>query len=629
MESTRVYLASLATFKSFYDKDMDVYSIISEFIKDTLYKSREPLELENVKESLYVNYRFIIPISVIKTALSKLVKSSNVNKLDGKKYSLISVDDIKRFSEIEQSNNDFTNVHQKIIESIVSFIKMKDPSCDIVKDELVDNFFKYITFPYEDTKYKKYIAMFLAIDTNHEVKSLIQQIKDGEILLTGLSYQQDPNEIEIYKLRRDLTIYIDQELLFSSIGYNGELYKEIFNDLLKFVDLINKIKGNKGKILLRYFTSTKKDIENYFYAAENLVSRSEIDKMRSVKNQAMINILKGATAKSDIVSKKTSFFNFLKSKNILEDDNEIFESIIDKDHKFNIYSEGMKNRFLSKSKENNEQDFFDYIRILSMVNFIREGKSSGSLENIGTIFLTAKSSLLGLAWDEDIHENDSDVPLATSIDFMINRFWFKTQKNITDFKPRSFDIALQAKLIVNSLLSNNFSKVLSKLEIEFRDSTKSENDLKLELIALRNISDKVASYPEYQDFTLFDDDVFQKEVDKIKANEKRLESLESENTQLRGIEQQLSTLKNENIQLKNKNKDNIVISKSKLKEIICNLLRLIIVASIIVCPFIFFDNIKNVYEDNATIFNIIGLLLTWYGVLPKKLRSYICSLLKF
>lgn len=207
MESTRVYLASLATFKSFYDKDMDVYSIISEFIKDTLYKSREPLELENVKESLYVNYRFIIPISVIKTALSKLVKSSNVNKLDGKKYSLISVDDIKRFSEIEQSNNDFTNVHQKIIESIVSFIKMKDPSCDIVKDELVDNFFKYITFPYEDTKYKKYIAMFLAIDTNHEVKSLIQQIKDGEILLTGLSYQQDPNEIEIYKLRRDLTIY--------------------------------------------------------------------------------------------------------------------------------------------------------------------------------------------------------------------------------------------------------------------------------------------------------------------------------------------------------------------------------------------------------------------------------------
>lgn len=417
--------------------------------------------------------------------------------------------------------------------------------------------------------------------------------------------------------------------MFSSIGYNGELYKEIFNDLLKFVDLINKIKGNKGKILLRYFTSTKKDIENYFYAAENLVSRSEIDKMRSVKNQAMINILKGATAKSDIVSKKTSFFNFLKSKNILEDDNEIFESIIDKDHKFNIYSEGMKNRFLSKSKENNEQDFFDYIRILSMVNFIREGKSSGSLENIGTIFLTAKSSLLGLAWDEDIHENDSDVPLATSIDFMINRFWFKTQKNITDFKPRSFDIALQAKLIVNSLLSNNFSKVLSKLEIEFRDSTKSENDLKLELIALRNISDKVASYPEYQDFTLFDDDVFQKEVDKIKANEKRLESLESENTQLRGIEQQLSTLKNENIQLKNKNKDNIVISKSKLKEIICNLLRLIIVASIIVCPFIFFDNIKNVYEDNATIFNIIGLLLTWYGVLPKKLRSYICSLLKF
>ena len=621
MESTRVYLASLATFKSFYDKDMDVYSIISEFIKDTLYKSKEPLDLEGVKEDLYRNYRFIIPISVIKTALSKMVKSGDVNRLDGK-YALISAKDLIRFLGIEKSNDDFTNIHQKIINSMISFIEKEEPSFEIIRDEIINDFFKYITDPYVETKHQKYIAVFLSsIDSDNEVKNLIQQIKDGEILLTGLSYQQDPNEIEIYKLRKDLTIYIDQELLFSSIGYNGELYREIFDDLLKFVDTINKIKGNKGKILLRYFSSTRKDIESYFYAAEKLVTGSEIDRMLKVKNQAMINILRGAKEKSDIVSKKSSFFKFLKDKNILEDDNEIFDSIIDKEHEFNIYSEGMKNRFLSKSKENNEKDFFGYIRILSMVNFIRRGKSLGSLESIGAIFLTAKSALLGLTWDEDIHENDSDVPLATSIDFMINRFWFKTQKNITDFKPMSFDIALQAKLIVNSLTDTNFSKVLNKLQVEFNDNSKSEDELKLELVAFRNIYDKVTS-SEYLDFTLFDDDVFQREIDRIKANEERLKYLESEYKVLKGIEKELPDFKNENRNLEDKNKDNIVISKDSLKKIIYNIIRIIILIMIVFLLykiFVHFDYIKEGYETHSTFFNILALLV---GVL-----SFIVSIL--
>ena len=565
MESTKVYLASLATFKFFYDKDMDIYSIISEFIKDTLYKSKESLELEKVKKYLYDNYNFDIPLSVIKTALNKLIQSSNVERLENK-YSLISADDIRRFSEIEISNNDFSVTHQKIIESIMSFITKIDSSYNVVKEDLVNDFFKYITNSYEDTKYKKYIAMFLANDNDSsKVKDLIQQIKDGEILLTGLSYQQDPNEIEIYKLRKNLTIYIDQELLFSSIGYNGELYKEIFNDFLILVNGINNIRNNKGKVLLRYFSETKKDIENYFYAAENIVTRSEIDKIRSVKNNAMRNILTGAIEKSDIVSKKSNFFKFLREKNILEDDSETFESIINKNnYQFNIYTDEMKDRFLLRGNE--ENDFSNYTRILSMINLIRKGKSSGSLENVGAIFLTAKSALLNLSWDPDVHEKDTDVPLVTTIDFMINRFWFKTQKNITNFKPRSFDIALQAKLIVNSIINNNFTHLFDRLKNDLNNNKKSENDIKLELIALRNISERVSSCSAYEDFTLFNDDILEIEINKIKSNEKRLEYLEDINNELSVVKSELSSLEKENNQLKNDNKDKIIISKSKLKK---------------------------------------------------------------
>lgn len=627
MESTKVYLASLATFKFFYDKDMDIYSIISEFIKDTLYKSKESLELEKVKKYLYDNYNFDIPLSVIKTALNKLIQSSNVERLENK-YSLISADDIRRFSEIEISNNDFSVTHQKIIESIMSFITKIDSSYNVVKEDLVNDFFKYITNSYEDTKYKKYIAMFLANDNDSsKVKDLIQQIKDGEILLTGLSYQQDPNEIEIYKLRKNLTIYIDQELLFSSIGYNGELYKEIFNDFLILVNGINNIRNNKGKVLLRYFSETKKDIENYFYAAENIVTRSEIDKIRSVKNNAMRNILTGAIEKSDIVSKKSNFFKFLREKNILEDDSETFESIINKNnYQFNIYTDEMKDRFLLRGNE--ENDFSNYTRILSMINLIRKGKSSGSLENVGAIFLTAKSALLNLSWDPDVHEKDTDVPLVTTIDFMINRFWFKTQKHITNFKPRSFDIALQAKLIVNSIINNNFTHLFDRLKNDLNNNKKSENDIKLELIALRNISERVSSCSAYEDFTLFNDDILEIEINKIKSNEKRLEYLENINNELSIVKSELSSLEKENNQLKNDNKDKIIISKSELKKGIFYILRIAIIFLIIFLIYLCNGYIKNMYDNYSSFFNIVGIILTFIGVFFEKPKSLLVKLFK-
>lgn len=627
MESTKVYLASLATFKFFYDKDMDIYSIISEFIKDTLYKSKESLELEKVKKYLYDNYNFDIPLSVIKTALNKLIQSSNVERLENK-YSLISADDIRRFSEIEISNNDFSLTHQKIIESIMSFITKIDSSYNVVKEDLVNDFFKYITNSYEDTKYKKYIAMFLANDNDSsKVKDLIQQIKDGEILLTGLSYQQDPNEIEIYKLRKNLTIYIDQELLFSSIGYNGELYKEIFNDFLILVNGINNIRNNKGKVLLRYFSETKKDIENYFYAAENIVTRSEIDKIRSVKNNAMRNILTGAIEKSDIVSKKSNFFKFLREKNILEDDSETFESIINKNnYQFNIYTDEMKDIFLLRGNE--ENDFSNYTRILSMINLIRKGKSSGSLENVGAIFLTAKSALLNLSWDPDVHEKDMDVPLVTTIDFMINRFWFKTQKNITNFKPRSFDIALQAKLIVNSIINNNFTHLFDRLKNDLNNNKKSENDIKLELIALRNISERVSSCSAYEDFTLFNDDILEIEINKIKSNEKRLEYLENINNELSVVKSELLSLEKENNQLKNDDKDKIIISKSKLKKGIFYILRMAIIVLIIFLIYLCNGYIKNMYDTYSSFFNIVGIILTFIGVFFEKPKSFLVKLFK-
>ena len=69
---------------------------------------------------------------------------------------------------------------------------------------------------------------------------------------------------------------LDTELLFNIIGYNGELYKNIFiNDFLHLVESINNMqrnkKNNKSRIYLKYLTKTKEEINSFFYAAEKIV----------------------------------------------------------------------------------------------------------------------------------------------------------------------------------------------------------------------------------------------------------------------------------------------------------------------------------------------------------------------
>lgn len=123
MEPTKVYLASLATFKSFYDNNMDIYSVISEFIKNTLYANPN-IDSKKVKELLYDNYSFDIPLSVVRTTLRKLSKDDKVI-IDNKNYILVDRDEINKFSDIENSNNKFIGLHDKIIESLTDFISGK------------------------------------------------------------------------------------------------------------------------------------------------------------------------------------------------------------------------------------------------------------------------------------------------------------------------------------------------------------------------------------------------------------------------------------------------------------------------------------------------------------------------
>lgn len=305
MENTNVYLASYATFKTLYNENKDIYNIIEEFVKNVLYISDGALSIEDILNFLEDNYGFSIPYSVLKTTLKRLVRSNVVSKNNNMKYYLSSKYESDKFSKIEIFNKRKMDEHNILIGELIDYINSKGIS-DVLHEDVTDDLFKYLINKDVETQYGKYISsLIIENDSKKEsINDLLQEIRDGLILLDGLKYQVNSNEINVYRLNKDLILYLGQEILFNAFGYNGDLLKRIIqDDFLPLINNINNSKNNKGKIKLRYLSTTKDDIDSYFKSAENALLYNRV-----AESEAMMHILKDCQNKGDVLDKKNSLF---------------------------------------------------------------------------------------------------------------------------------------------------------------------------------------------------------------------------------------------------------------------------------------------------------------------------------
>ena len=219
-------LSSLVTFKSLQDQGYDIYNVIGEFIKDIFYQTKIPMTSIEVKEKLYHSYGFNIPEAVIKTSLKRINANKNNGKyqLYGDSYALENNN-----SNLQIQNSALQDTYNQIINEIYNYIKLENKKDDISKEDILDSLLLHIKDDgtIKDNKNIEYVSSFIIKNQNNEkIIKLLNDAKDGYILLTGLSYQTDSNEI--YNIKNDLTLLLDTELLFNAMGYNGELYKNIF-----------------------------------------------------------------------------------------------------------------------------------------------------------------------------------------------------------------------------------------------------------------------------------------------------------------------------------------------------------------------------------------------------------------
>jgi hypothetical protein len=264
-----------------------------------------------------------------------------------------------------------------------------------------------------------------------------------------------------------LTIYLGTEHLFNALGYNGILYKEIFDDFNKLVFEINSAHKNpnakRKKIELRFLEETKNEIDNFFQSAE-IIKKG--NKTFDPSKLAMETILKNSNSPSDIKTMRVQFDIELRRLGIQFQD---FNYSIDRTAKYNVVDRNVIEELKKQSEEKgrlfNEDNCLYYFNLFTKINTFRSGVNNNNFEKCGHLYVTESAFVKYLSHNNLVKFADYDTPFAKDIDFVTTRFWFTLKKGFSNKQslPKSFDVITKAKIILSSHLTNGISKSYENL----------------------------------------------------------------------------------------------------------------------------------------------------------------------
>lgn len=470
-------LAALAVFRTLYDSKKDIFIILSEFIKECV-ASRNVYTVTptQVADFLKEDYGFQIPEAVISTVLSKFTSRENgiycIPNMTLIKDSLFT----SRYESIKASNN-------TIINELITFVEDKECKklTDTEKEELTQSFCAFLLDEESNTEYSTYISAFIVKgkqDTTFTQK--LNTIKEGVVLYSGIWYNDNLNEVGSWST--PLTIYVEHEILFHFAGYNGTLYKNLFEDfynLVREININNNRKTGKPLIRIKYFPEVKADIDLFFKRAEQIVDSGE---MHDSSKTAMVSIVSGCETSADVIQKKANFETLLQTNGITQEE------------QFNFYEEEDKKAYNFESEELlanlastlNEDDIYPHLKYLYYINVLRQGKKISQFEKSEYILLTGNGKTMSMAYHPQI-KLEGGVPLATYLTFITSKLWFKLNKGFGNGNyPKSFDIVTKAQMVLAAHLNNSVSEEYQKINQKFKNGELNKDSATRALAELKN-----------------------------------------------------------------------------------------------------------------------------------------------
>jgi len=450
-------LASYAVFRNIYNSgNNDIYTIIAKFVEGIIEsQSLHSFGVYKIKQELKKEYDFHIPEYVIRTALGRL---DNLVKKDGDYYVNNSIENPIKVQYLEENIK-----NENILNSLYKYIE-EEKECVLTEKERIvinNSFSSFLLDDSNGSNYSDLISAFLLKNQiNNEFMSQIKKIKEGVVLYAGLNYNDD---LSNKSWNDELHIYLEQEILYHIAGYNGDLFKELFEDLFKLIQDMNIKNKNRKVIKLFYFNEVKDEIEKFFDTAENIIKNGTLVLFESYAMQSIVN---GCSEPSDIIDKKSRFYALLKSKGIqLSNLDNIYD---EKNHKYNLESNEIIKKYNLEKKK--------YIKYLSFINILRKGKDFNDLKKCKYILLTETNKTLTIA-QEQKKENHS-IPLAINMYRLTNRLWFDLNKGFgaTNF-PKSFDTLTKARLILSKLVTDSLVQQFEKVSEDYINKKIDEDTL--------------------------------------------------------------------------------------------------------------------------------------------------------
>jgi len=560
-------LASLAVFRELYNSEKDIYAIISEFLSELIVSnSKHNFNLTEITAELNLEYDFSIPEAVVKTSLNRL---PFLTKIKGA-YSVKNLVGIKS-TQLNDKKNALQDSNEKIIENLFKFIEKQEDKAlnDKSKKVVVHSLISFLIDSTNGNSYTEYISAFI-IDNQEDddFKNRLNTIKEGVVLYSGIKFNNNINELGQWK--NDLTIFIETEILFHFAGYNGTLYQTLWNDFFDYVKEINRKHPNR--IRLRYFNDVKGEIERFFKKAEYIIDGKD---KPNPKITAMNTIINGCDSRADIVSKKAQFFQNLQNSGIQEDDfNDYFD---DSNHEYNIVDQNLLDNI---SKELDVEDVSKYLKFLNYISIRRKEANENNFEKIKYILLSGNSKTLQIAWNDNIKVY-GQVPLATTLSFLTNKFWFKLNKGFgKDNFPTTFDVVTKAQIVLSNQVNETVGRKYDDLQLKFKNGQLTQDQAKASIIELRKQTKKPEDIIDEDITSILDSisednlDSFLKEQEHFKSeakkeaieNKRLKEYLTIKEIELKEFEQVKVNLNQELISTK----EALLIEKKKSIEILEN-----------------------------------------------------------
>lgn len=465
-------LASLAVFRELYDSEKDIYAIIAEFITELIVSnSLHSFGLTELTSKLNQTYDFTIPEAVVKSSLNRLkflTKSQGI-------YSVNNISSLKS-NNLNSKKDSIQEGNEEMINHLFEFVKNQTGKelSDVEKTEIVHSFISFIIDNSNGNFHSEYISAFIISNKDDaSFKNRLSTIKEGVVLYSGIKYNTNVNDLGSWKA--DLTIFIETEILFHFAGFNGEVYQRLWQDFFNYVKEITRKHPNRIK--LRYFNDVNTEIEKFFKKAEYIVDG--MDKANP-KVTAMNNIINGCKTKADVVSKKAQFFQNLKTSGIHE--NEFNDYFNEKYHQYNIVDQSVIDKV---SKELEIDDPTPYLRFLNYISIHRKEANENNFENVGYILLSGNSKTLQIAWNESV-KIYGFVPLATTLSFLTNKFWFKLNKGFGESNfPLTFDVITKAQIVLSNQLNESVGKKFDELQDKFKSGAINEDQARASIVELR------------------------------------------------------------------------------------------------------------------------------------------------